>query len=523
MSFQAQRSAHVGYQPIGRKVFRERTGAWINPNKPQVILCQGMRGAGKSVLDEMAAEQLYLQGWTILDLLAARNAENLFWCINKNCKEKYRKDIIDDPSKRGMPHCNCSTRYPIILLVPEYLEFDRAKLDRFNNVFLTKAEYVRMCYEKGWVPEWDSKNPPRRDKLFKDWQPIMKIRHLPAPTTTGSNKEIIENIFMNTVIQARKEHRVVCFNPMFYPNEYHKFRTLEIIIRSLGRMMYTHFRPLTEKEVGHPRIDPVTGKPLWTKYQRNYHRVAVVMREFGEVTAAVLKGENQSTMAKKALLDYIRQTRHYNISLIGDYQRPDDVFSGIRDQADIFILKRAPRKLLGDNWKWMFDDIEKRREKIIFKYGIQKGTQIADNKIPKIQELGPNYAYVVYVNDTYKLWKIPTPNFHHKQGEDHFEVVTNLTWVEKPHGKMSPKITKISEKNQEEALKDTWEAKMYDTIRGMVRPLAPKKPKKWSQVYEDIALMVSNGVLDMPASWSTPDAMRKWFSRKEKKVLAPMK
>jgi len=510
------------YQPFNRKIFREKTGAWINPNKPQVILTQGMRGGGKSVLDEMAAEQLYLRGWTILDLLAARNAENLFWAVNKNCKQLWRKKIAQEPSLKGIPHCICETRYPITALVPEYLEFDRKAIDKFNGVFLTKPEYVRICYEKGWIPEWNSKDPPRKDKLGIPYTEWIRIRHLPPPTTTGSNKQIIEDLFMKFVVEARNERRIIVFNPMFWPNEYHKHRTIEILIRSLGPMMYKHFRPLTEQDVGKPKYD-ANGKLQWNKYQVNHHRVAVVMREFGEVTAAVLKGENQSTLAKKALLDYIRQTRHYNISLIGDYQRPDDVFSGIRDQADVFILKRSPRKLLGDAWKWIFDDIEKRREKIIFKYGLQKGTQIADNKIPKIQELGNNYAYVVYINDTYKLWRINTPTFHHKDREDHFQVVTGITWVEKPHGKMTAmKNSKTSEKVEQTIMKDAWETKMYDAIRGMARPLHPKKPKKWAEVYEEISIMVSNGILEMPATWSTHDAVRKWFSRKEKKMLAPL-
>ena len=200
------------------------------------------------------------------------------------------------------------------------------------------------------------------------------------------------------------------------------------------------------------------------------------------------------------------------------------MFFGIRAQAEILIIKRSPRKLLGDDWKWMFDDIENRREKIIFKYGLQRGTEIADNIVPKIQELGNNYAYVIYINDKYKLWKIPTPHFHHKDREDHFEVVTGLTWVEKAHGKINLKMVgKIAEKNQDDALKDSWEAKMYEVIRGMVRPLAPKKSKKWSVVFAEVAEMVGNGILEMPATWSTPDAMRKWFSRKEKKMLAPLK
>jgi len=505
------------YRPIGKKILREKTGAWINPNRPQVILTQGMRGGGKSVLDEMAAEILHNQGWTILDLLAARNAENLFWAVNKNHKEEWAKKVAKDPTLKGMPHCQCNKSYNITVLVPEYMEFDRERLDAFNKVYMTKPEYVRYCKENRFVPEWNPKKRTRWDQVNPKWQPKIKVRLLPAPTTTGSNKQLIEEIFWKAVVEARKERRIICMNPMFFPNEYHKFRILEIIIRSLGRMMYTHFRPLTEEEVGKPRNQ-------WSRFQRNHHRVCVVMREFGEVTAAVLKGENQSTLAKKALLDYIRQTRHYNISLIGDYQRPDDVFSGIRDQADIFIIKRSPRKLLGDAWKWIFDDIENRREKIIMKYGLQRGLEIADNVVPKIQELGNNYAYVVYINDRYKLWKIDTPNFHHKDREDHFEVVTGLKWVEKAHGKINLKNVAISaEKNQDDALKDSWEAKMYEVIRGMARPLAPKKPKRWNQVFEEVAEMVGNGVLDMPATWSTADAMRKWFSRKEKKMLAPLK
>lgn len=511
-------SLQSSYRPYGRKIFRETTGAWINPNRPQVILTQGMRGSGKSVLDEMAAEQLYLQGWTVLDLLAARNAENFFWTVNKNCKEIWKHKIAQDPSLKNTPHCGCYRSYPITILVPEYMVFEPDTMDNFNHVYLTKAEYVRWCAENKFVPEWNPNKKPKWKDLDKNWQPKIRVRSLPAPTTSGSNKALIEEVFMNAVVEARREHRIVCMNPMFFPNEYHKFRVMEIIIRCLGRMMYTHFRPLTEEEVGKPRSE-------WNKHQRNHHRVAVVMREFGEVTSAVLKGENQSTLAKKALLDYIRQTRHMNISLIGDYQRPDDVFSGIRDQADIFILKRSPRKLLGDNWKWIFDDIELRREKMMFKYGFERGAEMADNIIPKIQELGNNYAYVVYVNDKYKLWKIPTPSFHHKDREDHFEVVTGLKWVEKSHGKVDlTAVQKSAEKNQEDAIKDSWESKMYEVIRGMIRPLPPKKARKWSQIYEDVSEMVTKGIMQVGSEgmWTTHDAMRKWWSRKEKKSLASL-
>src|SRR3990167_4383615 len=70
---------------------------WLRTDEPQVILFQGMRGAGKGVAVDRTAEELYNEGITVLHLWGARSFENLYWAINKNCKQHYDKmKIIAD-------------------------------------------------------------------------------------------------------------------------------------------------------------------------------------------------------------------------------------------------------------------------------------------------------------------------------------------------------------------------------------------------------------------------------------------
>lgn len=85
--------------------YREDTGAWISPNRQQIIMTQGQRGSGKSSLNEFVAEELYNDGWTVLDLWASDNLENAFWCVNLNCKEKYDKKKLESPKEKEEIHC----------------------------------------------------------------------------------------------------------------------------------------------------------------------------------------------------------------------------------------------------------------------------------------------------------------------------------------------------------------------------------------------------------------------------------
>lgn len=501
----------------------EKKGAFINTDFAKVYLTQGMRGSGKSNLDEMIVEQLYLKGWTVLDLLGARNMENLYWAVNKNCREKYLERIRINPSLKGMMHCNCSRRYPISVVVPDYIKFDSHSIDMYNEKFWKKSELIEMMKQKGQridgILEYDRNHPPVKNSV-KEW---VKIKHLPPPTVSGSNKDLITDIFYDAVLEARRERRIIVMNPMLFPNEFHRYKTLELVIRSLEQLMYRNFKPTTPESVGKSRGlsfpvpeegIPSMGIPKWTPIEKNWNKLCVLMREFGEVTANALKGENQSTLTKKALLQYIRQTRHYGISLVGDYQRPDDVFPSIREQADIFLIKRAPKKLLGDGWDWLFREIELRRKTIFKKHGMsQPIINYADKVFPRVEQLAKNYAYVVYPDNQFRLIKIPTPTFHHKQEDEHFENDTGIIWKESEHVNLQKAVGSSENKLAKDVETDETETKLFNVIE---RIIGNNKPN-WDLVVTELTKLGNTGIIKVPATWQSKDAVRKWYKRKSTK------
>ena len=518
----------MAYQQYGvpKTVTYENKSAFIDTTRPKVYLTQGMRGAGKSLFDEMIAEILYNAGWTVLDLLSARNLENLYWCINKDHRKEFHDKLKNNPKLKGTLHCNCHRRYPITILVPTYVKFDQRSIDNYNKRYWGKEEYIDDQLKRGnnSIKEWGITFPARfngrliepRKPLIRNKIELVKVRSLTPPTVTGSTKGILTDEFTKIVVEARKERRIVCFNPMLFPNEFHRYKTLELIIRSLEKLMYTNFRPPTPETVAQLRgqHSPVP-REKWTKREANWDKLCVLMREFGEVTANILKGENQSTLTKKALLQYIRQTRHFRISLIGDYQRPDDVFPSIREQADYFIIKKAPQKLLGVGWEWLFKDIEGKRKAIFTRYGFNAmSLNLADRKYPKIENLSKNYCYVIYTDNTYKLFKTPTPAFHHKEELEHFQNDTGIRWMEEP---FNARLAKASVKAEETVMalaeKNDWEEKVYNMIVGEIGDNRPN----WNSILTKLTQLKTSKVIDFPDSWTGKDAVRKWFSRKQKR------
>jgi hypothetical protein len=511
---------------------------FIDTTKPKVYLTQGMRGGGKSAFDERVAQTLYDAGWLILDLLGARNLENLYWVVNKNHELEFQEKVKKGEAHKGDMHCSCNKDYPISVLVPNYVKFDQDTIDTFNKKYWTKEEWIKECKRTGervgGIIEWSYGFQKRVDgKLVEnDAKPPIrtpfekfKICPLTPPTATGTNKELITNEFYDIVEQARKERRIVCFNPMLFPNEFHRYKTLEIIIRSLEQLSYRRFKPPTPEVIGKLRgYDfpvPPEGIPKkrikkWTKREHNYDKVCVLMREFGEVTANILKGENQSTLTKKALLQYIRQTRHYRISLVGDYQRPDDVFPSIREQADYFIIKKAPEKLLGDGWSWLFKDIAEKQKAVFEKYGKTPATmRYVNKKMPQINNLKQNQCYVVYTDNSYRLYTTSTPAFHHKQELEHFENDTGIKWIEGEfNARMAKNANKSENKVAEDAEKDLWETKVFGIITSQIGDARPK----WDSILSHLAQLKEQKVIDFPDSWTSKDAVRKWFGRYEKRT-----
>ena len=358
----------------------------VDAGKQQVLYQIGSKGSGKSNYGELVCSTLYSYGWTVIDLWASDNLENAFWCICKKCK--------DNPEDE---HCNCYRRIPITLLAPDYIIYDQNRVDAYNDRYFSK-------------------------------EPLVKIVKLPKPTATPNTSvnRRIQEIFRDTVLHCRDHRRVLVFNPKMFPDEKDAFRTLDVLIRKLGDIAYHDFN----------RLEPEDCKPSkksrdeMTNFEKCFDKIIVLIREFGELApSSRLKTDQsgQSLLVKKALLQLVRKLRHYQISLSTDFQNMMDVDTSIRSQCDIWTLKCITKRLAGEEWSWLFKQIDDQRKKIAFDYGGGiKGWVKADKWFPKIEELRQNQAYVVYPNDHVRLWDIGTPPFHHKKPFEKWSKITGI-------------------------------------------------------------------------------------------------
>ncbi len=382
---------------------------WLDLDDPQVILVQGMRGAGKGVTIDNIVQRMYDEGFNIWHLWGARSLENLYYIVNKNCKEKYHnlKVIVDafyeqnflklgqrceckglrreefdgyldlaiqsglvknvseksykltdkghDLHFNKLLHCNCFKTIPVSWMVPNYVKVDEESVDRFNGAYWNnEKEYFKQSME---ITSKD-RQLLQEGKLLKPSylrpKPLLIIRKITPPTST-QRAEVFREEFVKIILEARDEHRIVCMNPAIFEGQLDKFETIAEIFKMMKYLMNSteHFLPLTQQKVGKAR-------KYWTRRQKSWHKIAVVINELRSVSPSnTLSGEKGASGSKRAIFDYIPEARHFRNWLVGDYQRPDDVLPTIRDNPNITIVKNGSRNILGDSWKWLFDSTER--------------------------------------------------------------------------------------------------------------------------------------------------------------------
>lgn len=492
--------------------YSETSGHWIDVNSQQYIQTFGQRGFGKSVLDEFVANELYDNGFTILDLYAADNLENLFWCVNLEHKKKHRDWIETHPDQKEPLECECDTAYPILVLCPEYVYWDEKSLEFANGMFYTEEQWLQKSRDSGQVlPVYDRSDPPKKPSNLQK-EPLIKIHRIPQPVLakTNPNTDVVRS-FTDAILLARKERRILVMNPKFWARESYMFKTLEIILRSISDITEKYFQPLTKQHLGKPKSE-------WTVQELSWHRTAIIMREVGEIMPQGTKSDasGDSLLSKKALLNLIRKSRHTKTTCVFDAQREMDLFPNVRDEVNITILKHSSRKLLGDGLAKYEDIIDEQRKKILEKYSYSnKGLRIANRKFPRIGELNFNYAYVIYSNDFMRLWRIPMPRFHHKMPTDNW---CNITGVSYKFDESAIKIT--DKKASSSAMKpnESDEKILYHTVRELRTP-EKGKGLKWDDVLIALAERQESGVIRYPKPFRgmSNDAIRqKWTGLRRK-------
>ena len=534
---------------------------WLDFEEPQIIFSQGMRGGGKSVLVNRTAERLYNEGFLILHIWSARSLENLYWAINKNCRTHYTKlkiivdafydktfqgnlrqrcaskglfgdeyekyhqisiqsnliessgnnshqitDLGKQLHKRELLHCNCSKAYPIMVAVPDYVEFDEESIDRFNGGYFRNLKHYAQ-YSREITTE--QKKLLKEEKLvipeeFRP-KPLIKIAHFTTPTSTD-RKQKFRDEFTKIILDARKEHRIVVMNPSLFEGEMDKFDTLAEIFKMIPNLMIRsgHFKTLTVNDVGKPR-------KYFTKKQKAWHKVVIVVNELRSVApSSNLHADKDAGKSKKAVFGFVPEARHFKTWFLGDYQDNDDLYSGVKKQANLTLIKRGSRNIFGENFKWAFDKIEYDRiglarkiwkraeyvEKIEHLKGLENANRnfkkYLDQRRPYIDELPDNKAYVTWQNQEIELITVDPPSFHHKQSTEDFLVDTDITWTVNKDKKPQEKSI-LSKKERKESTKNMKKIKEDILIR--ISQMREVENRSWIEIKEELVELQKVGII----------------------------
>ena len=486
---------------------------WIDPNIQQFYFVTGSRGFGKSVLDEFIANELYENGVTIIDVHAADNLENFFWSVNLNHGKEHDAWKAENPDEREPLVCKCSKAYPILILCPDYVEWDEKSLDFANGKYYTEEQWNNKMKDEGSIlVPYDKTNPTEKPKELQP-EPLIVVKHVPLPkkSKTARNEEFIE-IFTEALLQCRKERRILCVNPKMWLEEHesYHFKSIEIILRQIRNIAYKHFQPLTEEQVGRPKKD-------WTVQELSWHRTAIIIREASELLQQGTKGDfsGDSLLSKKSMMGLVKKSRHESVNLILDTQRYSDLFPPIRENLDVLIIKHTSEKLLGDELLKYENMVDTKRLEILEKHKYSKrGFRIANKRHPNIRKLGYNYAYIIKSDNVPRLQKIPMPQFHHKLPTDNW---CNLMRV---YYTINKDLIKITNDSTKEAINtkpnDSEEKILYHTIKDL-----KEKKMMWGDILIKLSGLQEHGVLHYPKvikEWSNISIRKKYSDMKKKFV-----
>ncbi len=533
---------------------------WLDLEEPQILFFQGMRGSGKTALIMNRIEKMKNEGFLVMHIWASKSMENLYWTINKNCKTNYSKlriivnafydnthqgnhrercaskglfgdeykqffqtaidsDLIEKSindkfritekgiklHKNELLHCNCSKHYEIILAVPDYVDFDEDKLHRFNGDYFRDMKHYS---------EYFSDITTENKKLLEDGKLLIpeqfrpkakiKVRQFTTPTSSERKKKFRDE-FTQIILDARDQSRVLVMNPTLFEGEMDRFDTVAEVFKMIPYLKTRsgHFKPLTVRDVGKPR-------QYWSKKQKSWHKFVVVVNEVRSIApSSNLHADKDASKSKKAIFGIVPEFRHFGW-FVADYQDPEDLYSGIKKQGNLTVIRRGSRNILGDNFSWLFAKVEYDRIGLARRVwsklkSIEKIEQLKayENKYPELKkylnqrrpyvdELLDNQAYVTWHNQEIKLITTKLPNFHHKQSTEDFLVDSKLSWTINMDKKTIEKSA-LTKKEQKVALVN--KKKVKEDIMIRIVQMRDVEKKTWDSIKEELVALQDAGVI----------------------------
>ncbi len=462
-------------------------GDWLDFDHPVIVSITAMRGGGKGGIADEILQRYWDRHYLVAHLFSARSLENIYPIINKNCghhfekirqlmlnkfQTDYRKrpcrlrpneeeEYIKQGERAGfvkksdngitmtqkgadflngnLLHCRCKRALPVLLMVPDYIQFDMKTIGKFNGDYYKDFEEYKQYNSEITTEQKQQLLDGELEKpVHLRPTPLLKIVPFTVPTTV-IRIEKFRTEWTDATVQARDQHRVLVMSPLFFEGQ-DKFVTLGEIASYHPILMNTsgHFNELTEKEVGKPY-------KYWSLKQKNHHLMTIFIDEARSVIpSSKLHGEAGAGKSKRNLFDKVPEMRHFKSNLYLIYQNPMDIYDGVRSQENFSIMKQTHPRLAGAEWKWVFDKIE--NDRFGFMRKITKGkcdeikklqrfekkypkiTKFIDQRRPRLQELPSDNAYVIK-NGYIRLIKNGMGDFHHKQELESFSGDSGIKWI----------------------------------------------------------------------------------------------
>ena len=464
---------------------------------------------------------LYSNGFFIFYIFSALGFENLFLIINKECKRRWDEYFKNNPEMKGkiLPSCNCDDIIPVLLMVPEYIEFDQKSVDKFNGYYWKNIEEYRKYYIE-ITPEDREKLIKGDLKKPKEIQPDSSKIALKIMTYTPPISKSIVPTFRKQlremVVVCKKDHRVLVNSPAFSKSKKDKYDTVA-----------QSFRYIQEELCVDPLFDRILRKKggKMSKWQLSNNKIVILANEARAIFPShKLSGDPESAESKRAGYNFMPERRHAKTWVFIDCQSPSDLFDGIRYQfSDVKIFKRTTRELIGEENHDFFEKIERICDNILISWGFdpKKPNQIPqsvnmrmlfEKKICRLTNIPDNYYCVKLANGDFQFRKVKHARFHHKQGQlDDWSQITGIKWKVMIN-KLSLDIEKEN-KSKPSAIKKEQKLLIFNKVAEFYN-----KSMSSDEILTELKKLVRDGVLPATGIENlTSKSLNNWFNRMRSK------